>query len=317
MTINNTSTMNKLAIIVVYYLNDADIDVLDIHLQSIIKNTHSNYTIYGVANRVSDTVKQHLEKYKNLELVSLESFNGTGSEEHSFYLDKLINYAINSGQSTHICTLDCDSFPIKENWEQSLYKTITNESPVTAVSRVENGDTFLPHPSMTFFASDFYIENKFEFFPSKEKINEPSFQNFLFTTKQKIDSGIGLAYLLYSKNIKWTPLLRSNKHNDHFLLAGIYGDLIFHLGSMSWSNRDFRKDRSESFRIQLAVFIRNKIIHCPVGSFRRQLLNLIEQPALDKIKHRNQKTYKNIRQQLNENSERYMNYLQGISNDEK
>jgi len=304
--------MNKLGIIVVYYLNDKDIDILDLHLQSIAKNTTSDYTIYGVANRVSETVKEHLKKQKKLELVSLDEFDGTGSEEHSYYLDKLINHAINSGHSTHICTLDCDSFPIKENWEHSLYSQLSDGSPVIAVSRKENGDKFLPHPSMTFFSSHFYNQYQFEFFPSQEKIQTSAFQNFLIETKQNIDSGIGLAYLLYSKKIKWTPLLRSNKINDHYLLAGIYGDLIFHLGSMSWSNRDFRKDRSDSLRIQLAVYIRNNIIHCPKGSFRRKVLDILEVPALNKIKKRNHKTYTEIRRKLANSPIDYFKYLQNL-----
>jgi len=66
--------MNKLGIIVVYYLNDKDIDILDLHLQSIAKNTTSDYTIYGVANRVSETVKEHLKKQKKLERQAHSNF---------------------------------------------------------------------------------------------------------------------------------------------------------------------------------------------------------------------------------------------------
>lgn len=302
--------MNKLGIIVVYFLNDNDIDILDLHLQSITQHTKSDYTIYGVANRVSNKVKSYLDKYNNLELISIKKINSTGSEEHSYYLDKLITHAISNGQVTHICTFDCDSFPIRDNWEKELYQQLSEKKPVIAISRKENGDKFLPHPSMTFFSTLFYLRHPFNFFPSSEKIQSPGFQRFLSETKQNIDSGIGLAYLLYFNKIKWTPLVRSNKRNDHYLLAGIYGGMIFHLGSMSWSSRDFRKDRSQSIRIQLAIFIRSKIIHCPPGSLRKKILDLIEKPALNSIKKRNYNTYIDIRKKLASDPASYFKYLQ-------
>lgn len=301
--------MNKLGIIVVYFLDDNDIDILDLHLQSITQHTKSDYTIFGVANRVSHKIKDHLDKYNDLELVSIEKTNAVGSEEHSYYLDKLITHAISNGQATHICTFDCDSFPIKDNWEKELYQQLSKQKPVIAISRKENGDNFLPHPSMTFFSATFYLHHPFNFFPSLEEIKKPKFQAFLLEKKQNIDSGIGLAYLLYSNKISWTPLIRSNKKDDHYLLAGIYGNMIFHLGSMSWSNRDFRKDRSLSKRIQLAVFIRNKIIHCPAGSFRKKILDLIEKSALNNIKKRNNDTYIDIRKKLASNPYSYFKYL--------
>jgi len=170
--------MNKLGIIVVYYLNDTDIDILDLHLQSITKHTKSEYTIYGVANRVSEVVKNHLKEYKNLELISVENFQGTGSEEHSFYLDKLINHAIDFDHVTHICTLDCDSFPIKEHWEQTLYNQLSDEFPVIAISRKENGDKFLPHPSMTFFPENSINKIISNFFHLKKKFKSQNFRNF-------------------------------------------------------------------------------------------------------------------------------------------
>jgi len=80
---------------------------------------------------------------------------------------------------------------------------------------------------------------------------------------------------------------------------------------MSWSNRDFRKNRSESLRIQMAVFIRNKIIHCPQGSIRRKLLDLLEMPALNKIKKTNQQVYTEIRKKLATNPTNYFKFLQG------
>jgi hypothetical protein len=73
----------------------------------------------------------------------------------------------------------------------------------------------------------------------------------LAETGQRPDSGIGIGFSLWLTKTQWTPLTRSNTINDHFLLAGIYGDLIFHLGAMSWADRDFRKDRDTRLSLRL------------------------------------------------------------------
>jgi len=300
---------NKLAILVVYFLDDADIDILNLHLQRVKQHTKTDYKILCTANRISQNLKTRLQQEENLEIINTETTELRLSQEHSYYLSKLSDYATKNHYS-HICTLDCDSFPISDCWDTQLITNLTTEMPVTAILRKENGDTFLPHPSMCLFSTEFYKKYPFDFFPNESIINNTEFKSFLSDTKQKNpDSGIGLGFILYKNNLKFNSLLRSNVNEEHYLLAGIYDHKIFHLGSMSWGKRDFRLDRKNSFRIKLAVYIRNNIMHCPEGSYRKKINDLIEAPALENIRQKNADTYHRIRTKLRDSPSDFFNYL--------
>jgi hypothetical protein len=66
-----------------------------------------------------------------------------------------------------------------------------------------------------------------------ERLANASFQEFLTETGQRIDTGIGYGYRLWKSKEPWLPLTRSNRHDPHFLMAGIYGGIFFHLGGSS------------------------------------------------------------------------------------
>ena len=46
-----------------------------------------------------------------------------------------------------------------------------------------------------------------------------------------VHSGVGLGYCLEQAGKRWSPLRRSNGRRRHPVLAGVYADLIFHLGA--------------------------------------------------------------------------------------
>ncbi|HQU87613.1 MAG: hypothetical protein H6944_05225 [Zoogloeaceae bacterium] len=107
----------ELAILVVYFLRDENIPILDLHLKSLNNFTEGDYFIYGVAPRVSDAVRSRLIGSPKLEMVDVEATAFVGSKEHSYYLNKLCEHAIANG-AERLCTMDVDAFPVVDNWNR-------------------------------------------------------------------------------------------------------------------------------------------------------------------------------------------------------
>jgi hypothetical protein len=111
------------------------------------------------------------------------------------------------------------------------------------VSRAENGDSDLPHPSCTFARRDFYEHFHPSFSPDSDGTSE--FRRFLHASGQSADTGIRLAYALWRAGLPWGRMLRTNARDPHYLMAGIYGDAVFHLGGVG-RGKVFRRDLQQS-----------------------------------------------------------------------
>ena len=190
------------------------------------------FTIYAAANRLDPALKKQLATAPCVKVLEFESFEGDANHEHAYFLDRLVAHAI-ADDCTHVAALDSDSFPIADDWPSILLREMGDNVRFAAVLRTENGDSHLPHPCGYFMKRDFYLEHKPTLFPSGSEIQSQSFQNFIKKTDQRIDTGIGYGFALWKSGENWLQLHRSNSSDAHFLMAGIYGDLIFHLGASS------------------------------------------------------------------------------------
>lgn len=231
-----------LAILVVYFLDEAALPILNLHLDAIARRTTLPYVIYAAAPRVSERIRQRLMEQPQLRLFDFRADGLTGSREHSALLDQLVRQAISDG-CEQLCTMDVDAFPVVDAWNEVLASEIARGQWAVAVFRAENGDTALPHPSCCWFPAELVRRHGLTFLPEPAALFSGSLGEFLSATGQRPDSGIGLGWLLWSEGLPWTRLTRTNAIDDHYLMAGVYGDIVFHLGAMSWADRDFRGDR--------------------------------------------------------------------------
>lgn len=293
----------RLGILVVYFLTDADIPLLRLHLQAIRTHTELPFRIYGAANRVSEAVRAILLSTDLVDMVDVVHCPYTGSREHSCYLDQLAAHACADGV-THLCTLDVDSFPIHTGWATLLAGRLSKTTPLAAILRTENGDSTLPHPSCMFFTRDFYLSLQPRFYPEAEILARPEVSAFLCRARQLPDSGIGFSLTLANAGLDWIPLRRSNAVDEHFLLAGIYGGLIFHLGAMGWTGRVFRRDKQHSRLHRLAHRLQK-------GHFLTRVSRTLERAAAAWISKCNNRIYTAIRARLLADPESYFSYLQG------
>jgi hypothetical protein len=300
----------KLGVLVVYYLEERDAPLLDLHLKYIEKNTRTHaYKIYAAVNRLHNSLYHRLSSFQNLEICNLPDTELRSSWEHGYYLDALVDYALKDGVS-YICTLDVDSFPIRNDWVDVLLKRLSDENKCVAVLRKENGDTALPHPSCTFFHRSFYERYRPSFFPTNNEIQTEDFQTFLAKARQTPDTGIGYGYILFKNKLKWSKLLRSNTINDHFLMAGIYDDIIFHLGSATRKDKGFfRKAKGKGIGLHTAEFINQYIMYCPLNSIRKTIVDFITNHAESRYAKTQAEKFEEIRFSLLNDPDSYLNYL--------
>lgn len=224
--------LTKLGIACVYFFRDSDAWLLDMQLDFIEKTTDVEFVVYASAARLQEPLKSSLAARPFVQVIDFPPFDGEGGPEHGHYLTELVKYAHQDGCS-HVCTLDCDSFPIKKGWPSELFDQMGDDYDVAAVFRAENEDTDLPHPCGTFMATRLLDTLDFSFWPNEAVLQSAEFQSYLHETKQRFDTGSGLGYALWRKNVQWLKLFRSNRTDLHFIMAGIYSDVFFHLGASS------------------------------------------------------------------------------------
>jgi hypothetical protein len=252
--------VEHLGILVVCYLkDDDDLPLLELHLERVAQHTRAvSATVYMAATRASDAARALLLATPNVVVCDDPDTELRGSREHAFHLDLLAQRALDDGIS-HLCTLDVDSFPIRDDWVDVVAGLAPAASGVAAILRAENGDSALPHPSCTFARRDFFERFHPSFTPDSD--GTPEFREFLRGTGQRADTGIRLGYALWSAGLPWGRMLRTNAVDPHYLMAGIYADAVFHLGGIG-RGKLFRRDLEQSTAHRLT----RPLERLPVGS---------------------------------------------------
>jgi hypothetical protein len=235
----------KLGIVVVYLVSDRMRPLLELHLRKIEECTDVPYTIYGSVNRLGSRYRRILQRRPNVQVFELSPAYQDADEsrryvkglpgraiatENGYYSDRLVDLAIADGV-THLCTLHVDSFPVRSSWVDQLLKRTSDSVPVAAMLRAENGDTMLPMPACLFCTREFVEATKPRFTISPETEALPDWSPFLERYSGQFDTGFGYAFALHQHGLGFAPLRRSNLRNDHYLFAGIYEDIVFHLGA--------------------------------------------------------------------------------------
>lgn len=129
----------------------------------------------------------------------------------------------------YIVTLDNDSFPVRADWLDALVGACERGAAVAGVYRDEMAPDVHPfvHVSGLCLRRDELLTLGARFEDVEDVFGEAYKQNTDFTQ----DVGQKITYELIHKGRDIAPLKRSNKVNFHFLMGGIYGDVIYHQGA--------------------------------------------------------------------------------------
>ncbi len=302
-----TETAGPTAILVVYYLAEpSDLPILREHLDRIERHTKSPFVVYAATERLLPGGHDLLAERHWVRTCELSPVAGRGSREHGAYLDQLARQAMADG-CLRLVTLDVDSFPIDDRWLE-IALAGAEASGVAGIVRTENGDTVLPHPSWTVIERSFWEAVQPSFSPDSDFT--PDFRRFLRTTGQAGDTGLGLAYALWSRGIEWHQLRRTNVRELHPVIAGIYADSVFHLAGVA-SGTLFRRDLAESRPHRLTRPIERVPVPSAMQGVKRSLLGRIRGGAEARIKERNRVAYDLAREWLLNDADGLIAYLRG------
>lgn len=214
---------------------------LHVCLKNINAHTReSNYTIYLWNNNPGDaSVTEVLKIYSEIQLV-----NATAGEKlkhpHAVPLQKLYEIVRNDNVQ-YIVTMDTDAFPIKDHWLPYLIRQLDDRTVLAGIWRDELKNAIPPyiHPSCLCTPVDF-IENYHLRFDTVD-----------ISPGEKIDTLSCFTRVAVENNHELFKLQRSNKNQFHYLMGGLYGDLIYHQGAGSRRDISFwGEEKTESHRLK-------------------------------------------------------------------
>jgi Glycosyl transferase family 2 len=161
---------------------------------------------------------------------------------HGRALDRLLKQV--PAETEYVVTLDTDSFPIRDGWLENVLGRLRDGASLVGVWRDEMAPEIRPyvHPSCLAARRETLVELGI---------------NFAREDGQDVGQNITAAVLADGGRI--SRLRRSNARNLHFLLAGVYGDLVYHHGAGSrhasfWTSDDAQADEAARIALRDAAF---------------------------------------------------------------
>jgi len=165
---------------------------------------------------------------------------------HPVALDFLVDQLANDYE--YFITLDTDAFPIQDGWIEFLTSTIEQGCAVVGVYRNEMSEVLPPfiHVSCLCMRVSDFCQLPVSF---GKQIMKDIGQNITMELCRR-EAGIGC-------------LERTNRVERHFLMAGVYGNLIYHHGAGSrnaffWSSRDLPQEVRQQDE-KLNVVLRDRV----------------------------------------------------------
>jgi hypothetical protein len=319
----------KLGIAVVYMVSERNERLLDLQLSQIDANTDVPYTIYACINELLPQFREKLERNPNVKICPCQTYEkGTGllrqdaakvptrgliavgsKYEHSFYLEQLIQTAIEDGM-THVAMLHVDSFPIRSGWAQELAGTLTDQCVLAGITRDPQRD-HKPLTAGIFYHRDFYLKYQPRLLLSQEAFDSKDYQRYCHTCPHVTDSGFGYAFKMFMEGRTWHPLIRSNKGGNHMLFASIYGDMIFHLHATAFIERTkkagFTGQTNDGSQLRkLGRTVARAVLPTLV---RMKMRNSLPERIRDPQDYLDRKAWEHERQCLFDDPETYLTYL--------
>jgi hypothetical protein len=155
-----------------------------------------------------------------------------------------------SADFDYIVTLDNDSFPVREDWLEVLIGACEQGAAIAGVYRDEMAPAIAPF----IHVSGLCIRRR-DLRALKLSFGRDAHPEI----EHNQDVGQRITYALTQEGREIERLKRSNKLNYHFLIGGIYGDVIYHHGAGSrrgkfWTSTDRENDDRVNAALRRAAF---------------------------------------------------------------
>lgn len=161
---------------------------------------------------------------------------------HAIALDNLV--ARTGDEVEYLVTLDTDAFPVRDGWIEQLTSTVDDGAMLVGVWRDEMAPELAPfvHPSCLCLRRHDLLD-----------------LGIMFSVYEHMEPGQNLTDAVVARGGSIVPLRRTNVRNPHFLIGGIYGDLVYHHAAGSrpawfYASDDQQEDERIKVQIRNAVF---------------------------------------------------------------
>jgi glycosyl transferase family 2 len=185
---------------------------------------------------------------------------------HADALDLLVDRAEGA---EFIVTLDSDAFPVSDAWLEQLTGSLRNGAALAGIYRDEMAPDIRPfiHVSGLCIRRETLLGLDVSFARDKGQ-----------------DTGQNITDALTAKGAELNPLPRSNRRNFHFLIGGVYGDVLYHHGAGSrhakfWTSTDVEADERVRVTLRDAAFEDVDHLLAVLRGTRENDLGLPEVPA--------------------------------------
>ncbi len=301
----------KLGIAVVYLVREGNERLLELHLESIRRHTGVPYAIYAGANRLAAGMRETLRRRPEVRILDLPVTALRTSEEHAFYLERLIAAALDDGVS-HVAVLHVDSFPVRPGWAQETAAALSERRPFAAAVRDTRFDD-KPFTAFMLMQAEFLRERRPRFLLDDKERRSAAYRSYRRRFPHHPDSGVGFGLLAYREGLEWLRLERSNRGEDHAHFGSVYGDTVFHLGAAAWRRKDFPGSRGPTGLLDLRARLGPALGRALPGRARDALKRVMSRavPALDiEAKYAaNEAAFEAVRQRLLADPDAYIAHL--------
>jgi hypothetical protein len=160
---------------------------------------------------------------------------------HAAALDLLVDQATGA---EFIVTLDTDAFPVSDEWLEQLTGSLRAGAGLAGIYR----DEMMPDIRPFIHVAGLCIR--------RETLLG---LDVSFARDMGQDTGQNITDALTGMGKELNRLLRSNRRNFHFLIGGVYGDLLYHHGAGSrhakfWTSSDVEADERVRVALRDAAF---------------------------------------------------------------
>lgn len=207
---------------------------------------HTAESSYDVLVWDNSFLAEHLEIMEASPKVSVFSHRESEKDvRHGRALDLLLREVPEGTE--YVVTLDTDSFPIRDGWLENLTGRLDRGATLAGVWRDEMAPRIQPyiHPSCLAARRETLLGLDVEF-ARKQGVH-------------RVDVGQSITNAVAAGGGRLSRLRRSNARNMHFLMAGVYGDLVYHHGAGSrraafWTSFDTEADDVIRIALRDAAF---------------------------------------------------------------
>jgi hypothetical protein len=262
--------------------------------------TTGDFRIYGYLHGVS-------EAYQNL---FDRVLRGPEDPTHAEKLDLLARAALDDSTSDGdwLVFIDGDAFPIDMlNEKISGY---LKAAPLVAVQRLENSGDTQPHPCFAVTTVDCWRAYPFSWKEGYAWTDS--------TGQSMTDVGAGILEVIDRHSLSWVKLHRTNRHNFHPLLFGIYDDLIYHHGAGFRDDKLVRKDINDLMKPQMKRLHGRALLRLIPGVLRLRVRKSVLHPEgrmYRRVLKKNAILSRNVYKEISNDVDRFMNVLKGQSQD--